>query len=228
MDTPTVAGLVLGALGVLTAIVTYWLSRRPKRLGFALAQWIPLLSEAYPEIEVTHRGVSVPNPYFFQVKFLNYGKVEIRPEDFVAAEPLTVTLVNAEIVDASVEVLRNGQVHAATSSGANFVKFQPFLLNPGEETNLAGIASSREGLGRLAISGRIAGVADIRPLTGVGRWSILERREIYIPLFGVILAISVYAAVTDSFTNLFPGLVLYAMLLTPLFIRWRGRRRLRR
>jgi hypothetical protein len=223
----TIAGLVLGALGVLAAIVTYLLSRRPKRFGLVLDQWIKLLSEAYPDIEVTHRGIPVANPHFFEIRFKNYGKVEIRPEDFLVDEPLTVTFASAKIIDASVKTLRKGQVHTATTNKENCVEFAPMLVNPGEEVVLAGIASSTEDVERIDVSGRIAGVASIYMLPPNAIWSFLEKPMYIVPFAVLIVALFGYAFVTVSPLALFSAVFLYFLALSPGLVGWWRQRRFR-
>lgn len=228
MDAVTIASLVLGVLGVLAAVVTYWLSRRPKQLGFVFDQWIKLLSEAYPEIEVTHRGIPVPNPYYFEIRFKNFGKVEIRSEDFVANEPLTVMFNNADVVDASVKVSRRGQVHTATENKGNCIQFEPVLINPGEEVVLAGIASSAESRASIEISGRIAGVADILPLAGSDRLGFLDELRVFIPIVSATLILFIYGLATDQLLSIL-SLGLFCLLCAArLMSYWWHWRRIRR
>jgi len=233
VDGATLAGLILGVLGILIGLLTYWLSRRPKLLGYSFEQWIPLLKGPYPDLEIRYQGEVVQNPHVFLIKIINYGKVEIRPDDFMDKEPLTISFSDL-VVDASAISGQPGTVAVNLLKGAHDFAFEPVLLNPGERIVVSGLADKITEVSTHRVEGRLAGVKRVKNLDDVGRLAFFDRRTFSRIMYATAaiggLALGV---TTDNVAIMIATVVAFTATFTFLLFasdlaRWRNRRRFSR
>ncbi len=230
VDRATLLGLLLGVLGVLVGIVSIWIARRPKRLGFSLDLWLPLLSETYPGLEVKYQGTRVERPHLFVFRYKNYGKVEIRADDFDSENPLTL-LIGPALVDAAVAGGEK-RVQARIEKTEHQIVVQPTLINPGEEIRVTGLADLEDAdeTPTFKVLGRLAGVAEIRRLDGVGRWATLERPVGFLSLIVASLVAFLVGSALGGLSGdilLTIGVALILLTFIPDIVRWYRRRQLR-
>ncbi len=230
MDLATLVGLLLGILGVLVGLVSIWIARRPRQLGYVIERWLPLVSDTYPGLEVTYKGTRVARPHLFEIRFKNYGKVEIRPEDFDPKNPLTLILQD-HLVEAA---LAEGErcIRTEIEKSGNSVVIGAVLINPGEEVRVTGLVdlSDHEESGTYAVHGRIAGVARITNLAHLGAWRKLERPRVYRPFSfagGAFLTGGVIAGGLVGAALALAGVVCILTPFVPDVLRWHRRRLLR-
>lgn len=230
VDGATLIGLILGIAGVLVGVASIWYARRPKRLGYVFAEWVPLLSSTYPGLEVKYQGVTIARPHAFTVRFKNYGKVEIRREDFDAEQPLQLNLGDRLIDVTSVE--GEGLVVAQLTKSEHDVTIDPCVLNPGEGVKLTGLADLADTVdsGRHEVHGHIAGVASIAFLGSVGRWRVFDKRLIWMSteVVAVLLGIAAFSVPWPYDLPLFIlAPILFLIVFVPDVIRIRLRRSFR-
>jgi protein-S-isoprenylcysteine O-methyltransferase Ste14 len=160
------AGLVVGILGILAGVITYWLQRRYKRLDYEIRTDQDLISQTTFEdggdLQVTYRGNLVRNPRFVVVRLINTGKSEISEADFERPLKLSIPswskLVSVDVSDHHPEALSP----VVKLTGAHAMEMEPLLLNAGDWIEVRLLIDGAES--DLQVHGRIAGIRTINNL----------------------------------------------------------------
>jgi hypothetical protein len=201
-------------------------------LGYAIDEWIPLLKGTYPDLEISFQGHVVQNPHVFLIRFINYGKVEVRPEDFVPDEPLGIGFSD-RLVDASVIIDGHGSVDAKLRKGTYGLSVQPVLINPGEQVVVSGLVDKKSAYSQHKVGGRLAGVQAVTRLDrGGSSMSFMERITAF-ALVGMIVLVAVAVIVSGYVINmtlfwwtLMLGMSSYLTAAATLIaLHWRNKRR---
>ncbi len=230
-----VAGFVVGCLGVVAAFLTYAWSRKPKRLGWRINNFTDVVSERYPEVTVSHRGVALENPALLDFRFHNFGKVEIRVEDFVKESPLQIRVLSHSVVDATsiADGEREVRSDLHLDRDTNIITIGPSLINAGELIRVTMLLDSEEPTSTFTyhVAGRVAGVPRIEKIDRMTRKSeVLESPRIMVCayllfLVGLIVYLTTHGAVAAAAFVLALGAL--TVPLVPDVLRWRQRRVLR-
>jgi hypothetical protein len=196
----TWAGLAVGLIALVEAVVLYLMQRRTKQLDYQIVTDRELVFPGpYGEIgdlEISYKGHPVKAPRLLALKIVNSGKVEIRRDDF--DHPLSIIipkdsgLLSSEISDVSSEVTRPSLlIHGEE------VEVEPLLLNPGDWIELQLLV---DGPGRPQITGRIAGVHKIGDYATRLR-SRRRLREISVWSGSLLLAVIVASSIVFFYRN---------------------------
>lgn len=130
-------GNFVGAAGLVTGVIFYWLSRKPKRFGWQLISSTSIVSRVGKSLplSVVYDGQDVVSPNVVIIRTGNLGKAALRAHDFdgpVRIEFQKSRLLAASITDASATDI----APELNQTDMNSVSFTPSLLNAGEWINL--------------------------------------------------------------------------------------------
>ncbi|WP_224025856.1 hypothetical protein [Arthrobacter sp. NicSoilC5] len=155
-------GFVSAILGVISfglSILFYVWGRKPKQLGWRVLSKYGMIRgrRALPKLSVSYGGQELFNPVATLVRIENYGKVEIRKEDWEI--PVEFNYDESRIVQAAIVDKSDGNI-GATINEHNLsdakCTLQPMLLNQGEWFDVQIITDGP--VEEPAINARIAGV----------------------------------------------------------------------
>jgi hypothetical protein len=153
---------VLSVLLAIAAIIQAYRYRNRRALSYAV-QGAPLLTSharTAGELEVRIDGVVVKDPHILHVQVKNTGNVPLVAADF--SEPLKAKLPGAEFLSTNVVADPDGRTVSSLLADDE-VWFTPELLQPGESVFVQAIIDGEtEGA---TVTGRVAGVPELRPLS---------------------------------------------------------------
>lgn len=126
-------GNLIGLAGLVTGFIFFWLSRKPKRLGWEIISSTALVSfkgRSLP-LKVVFDGEDVYSPNIVVLRLGNAGKKEIRSEDFDG--PVRVSFDKGRLLATSVSNTSvEGITYDLDTSQENEIRIEPKLLNPRE------------------------------------------------------------------------------------------------
>lgn len=127
--------VVLGLISFGFSVWFYFLGRRPKQLGWRVLSKYGMIrgGRAAPQLTVSYEGQELTNPVATLVRIENYGKVEIRREDW--EKPVEFGYRESRIVQSAVVDRSDGNIAAVidqTHQDGTSCVLQPMLLNQGE------------------------------------------------------------------------------------------------
>lgn len=124
--------VVVAVVAVVVAVAIAVSQRSRKQLSVAAYTHFPIVS-AGPltrSISIEADGHRLRDPHLLVVPLRSTGNVAIEPSDFSA--PLTITFVDAAIVDISVEPGAAGIEPKCVASSPSRIEMEPLLLNAGD------------------------------------------------------------------------------------------------
>jgi hypothetical protein len=185
-------GAILGAFAIAASIVIAVLQRRRKRLSYEVVTQLPLLTvqeEIQGRVRLYFDNQALDDVTLIAVRLINDGNLPLRSLDFET--PLVIHFNDAaHVLSSEIIEQRPTDLPVDLDSDGTSVSIAPLLLNPRDYVKLKCLVTGFE---RVAISGRIAGVASIR----LAR-SSLRVAYILTTLLGLLL-IGVSAFVTPGF-----------------------------
>ena len=179
-----IASLLITLVAAVVATLTYWLTlqtRNRKALFYEVIATTPVVTvsdDVKDEFRITYRGSEVHNVTVLILRFWNAGNQAIQATDFV--QPLKVSFGAAEILlTAWPDMFPKGLIDGGSGT-REWVKLQPFLMNPGDYFIVRLLLAQYNG--EINPDGRIVGVSRIRRI----RRSQISQRQF---VFGAIMAI---------------------------------------
>lgn len=153
------ASAILGAISFGLSIWFYFLGRKPKQLGWRVLSKYGMIRgrRVVPKLSVSYGGQELFNPVATLVRIENYGKVEIRKEDWEI--PVEFNYDESRIVQAAIVDRSDGNIAAVIdeqSLSDAKCALQPMLLNHGEWFDVQLITDGP--VEEPAINARIAGL----------------------------------------------------------------------
>lgn len=161
------SSLIALVLGLFIEYRTGWFAgRQRKELSYEIPYFATLISadDASGEIEVFYRGEPIKNLWSFVIKIINTGKVPIISDDYVRSIVISLMgkVVKYQVVETTPHDLLPEFVIVEDSETGYYsgLRMSKLLLNSGDSITLSLLVSDYGG--GLEISGRIAGVKEIK------------------------------------------------------------------
>jgi len=158
----------IGVAGLLLSIYLYRVSRRYKRIGYAVIAQTPLVAEGNhvsESLEVRFDGEIVTKVRLLTVAIANQGTQGILPDDFVEGplrlRPTSRQGVEPRLLAADLRGPRPPDLRPTLSIKDNVVLIEPLLLNRGDRFGVQLLADGGES--DIELEGRLADVTK-RPL----------------------------------------------------------------
>jgi hypothetical protein len=168
MNAETIAGLIIGVIGVAASIVTYYRTREDKHLDYEIALNTRLMmpgADSFEEgLELRYKSERINAPRLVVLRLINTGNRPIAPNDQI--EPITIRFdfdhpqaPPAPILTAAV-IKTGGQISARLRVQPTIVELEPVLFNQGDWIAIRFLI---DGDAEPNIQGRVVGVKGLRP-----------------------------------------------------------------
>lgn len=160
---PVYLGLIIAALGLLTAVIVpiaiHLREKSKKELTYSVFDDVPLLNiqEAVKEnFQVLYRGQPIPDARFISVMVWNSGDIPIEHADFVT--PLKLDFGNDSDIFFAVTTTWPTELLTKlnNSKEKNYVEFKPLLMNKGSLFSVSVMVANFRG--SVKVEGLIKGV----------------------------------------------------------------------
>lgn len=192
-----VAEVLIGAIGLVAALVIYRWQRQRKGLGVAVLTSRPLLTAPSPfGVSVHHDGKEVSEPRLVILRIANTGNVPIGTTDF--ERPLSIGFAYCQVLSAEVTGVRPDDLTPTLRTDGSTVTIDPCLLNP---TDLIEVQCLLDGaLDDLRIDCRVVGVRSVEQVKlARDSWGEVWR----VSTFDIVAMISMPVLLVGSAAGLF-------------------------
>jgi hypothetical protein len=186
---------IIGILGIVVAVVTYFLSRSRKRLVYSIITETSLLSvndEVKGKIKINYENKDIQNLSLVILRIENRGNVHISSLDF--EKPLSFSFSGSELLSAEVTSVSPKSLKPVVTTDPSNLTFAPLLLNKGDYIVVKLVFSTYTK--KVETDARIVGIKEVEKIEG-------ERNAFIAPIWLMYILLALLVGTSAMLAFLF-------------------------